>query len=138
MIATLVKGDLVVTNAARINLHRWNSIDAIRLSQIAALPDVARVIPVYEGHVGLKSPDDARVRRIIVYAVPPDDMPLAIGNSDAVARNLKFTHGFMYDRLSRPIFGDIQRASKSRSTNFPCASPARFPSGPTSSMTAPS
>ena len=107
MIATLVRGDLVVMNAARVNLHRWNTLEPIRLSQIAALPDIARVIPVYEGHVGLKSPDDHRVRRIIVYAVPPDAMPLAIGDADAVAQRLKFSHGFLFDRLSRPIFGAV-------------------------------
>jgi len=107
MIATLVRGDLVVMNVARVNLHRWNALDAIRLSQIAALPGIAQVSPVYEGHVGLKSPDDGRIRRIIVYAVPPDDMPLAIGDSDAVAQRLKFSHGFLYDRQSRPIYGHI-------------------------------
>ena len=101
LIATLVRGDLVVMNAARVDLHRWNTIDTIRLSQIAALPDIARVIPVYEGHVGLKSPDDARVRRIIVYAMPPDEMPLAIGDADTAAR-LKFSHGFLFDTAVAP------------------------------------
>jgi putative ABC transport system permease protein len=119
MIATLVRGDLVVMDAARINLHRWNAIDSIRLSQIAAVPGVARVIPVYEGHVGLKSPDDGRVRRIIVYAVPPEEMPLAIGDSDAVATRLKFTHGFLYDTLSRPIFGHIRPGQEIEIDKYP-------------------
>ena len=107
MIATMIRGDLVVMNTARVNLHRWNTLDGIRLSQIAALPFVAQVSPVYEGHVGLKSPDDGRIRRIIVYAVSPDDMPLDIGNRDEVAQRLKFSHGFLYDRQSRAIFGHI-------------------------------
>ena len=119
LIATLTRGDLVVMNAARINLHRWNSIDMIRLSQIGALPGIARVIPVYEGHVGLKSPDDNRVRRIIVYAVPPEDMPLAIGNSNSVAERLKYSHGFQFDRLSRPIFGHIRTGQDIEIDKFP-------------------
>jgi putative ABC transport system permease protein len=108
MIATLVRGDLVVMSAARSDLHRWNTLGAVRLSQIAAIPGVARAIPVYEGHVGFKSPDDNRVRRIIVYAVPPDDMPLAIGGNADIARLLKFSHGFLFDARSRAIFGHIQ------------------------------
>ena len=71
---------------------------------------------VYEGHVGLKSPDDNRVRRIIVYAVPPDDMPLAIGDKPNVARLLKFSHGFLYDRARAPYSAISGRASRSRST----------------------
>jgi len=107
-IATLVRGDLVVMNAARSDLHRWNTLAPGRLSQIAAMAGVARVLPVYEGHVGLRSPDDGRVRRIIVYAFPPDGMPLAVGDGDEVARLLKFSHGFLFDRRSRAIFGHIR------------------------------
>src|SRR5438067_1849117 len=98
-IARLVQGDLVVMSAARSDLHRWNTLDPIRLSQIAAVSGVARAIPLYEGHVGFKSPDDGHVRRIIVYAMPPDDMPLAIADSGS-ARLLKLSHGFLYDRRS--------------------------------------
>ena len=120
MIATLVRGDLVVMNAARVNLHRWNTLDRKSgWAQIAALPGIAGVSPVYEGHVGLKSPDDGRIRRIIVYAVPPDAMPLAFRDSDQVSERLKFSHGFLYDRLSRPIFGHIAPGQDIAIDNFP-------------------
>jgi putative ABC transport system permease protein len=105
--ATVVRGDLLVMNIARINLHRWDKIDLVRLEQVMAVPGVARVTPVYEDHVGLEDPEDKRVRRIILYAFPPDDIPFALANASDVTRQLKMSNGFMYDRLSRPIFGNF-------------------------------
>jgi putative ABC transport system permease protein len=108
LIATLVRGELIVMNKARTDLHRWDKIDAIRLAQIAAIPGVAKVMPVYEDHVSLRDPDDNRVRRIILFAFSPNDMPLNIGNPAKVSADLKMSHSFLFDRLSRPIFGDIK------------------------------
>jgi putative ABC transport system permease protein len=66
------------------------------------------VTPIYEDHVGLQNPDDKRVRRIILYAFPPEDIPFALKNPAAVSHALKISHGFLYDRLSRPIFGKFR------------------------------
>ncbi|MGH6888517.1 MAG: FtsX-like permease family protein [Rhizomicrobium sp.] len=107
-IAHLVRGDLIIMNSARVNLHRWDKIDAVRLQQAAAVPGVARVTPVYEDHVGLRDPEDKRVRRIILYAFPPNDIPFNLADPAAVTRELKISHGFLYDRLSRPIFGKFK------------------------------
>jgi putative ABC transport system permease protein len=107
-IAHLVRGDLIIMNSERVNLHRWDKVDAVRLQQAAAVPGVARVTPVYEDHVGLRDPDDKRVRRIILYAFPPNDIPFKLAHPAAVARALKISHGFLYDRLSRPIFGEFK------------------------------
>src|SRR5262249_22645459 len=106
-IATLVRGDLLVMNIARSNLHEWNTIEAIRLAQIAALPGIDHVSPVYEDHASIKSPDDNRVRRIILFGIPPDDIPLELGGDAATASKLRIPHTFLFDRLSRPIFGRI-------------------------------
>jgi putative ABC transport system permease protein len=108
LIATLVRGDLIVMNSARTDLHRWDKLDAIRLSQVAGIPGVARVMPVYEDHVSLKNPKDNRVRRIILFAFSPNDMPLDIGRPADVSAALKMTDSFMFDHLSRPIFGHIR------------------------------
>jgi putative ABC transport system permease protein len=107
IIANLVRGDLLIMNIARVNLHRWDKIDLVRLEQAAAISGVARVTPVYEDHVGLRNPADKRVRRIILYAFPPDDIPFKLDNPAAVTHALKISHGFLYDRLSRPIFGQF-------------------------------
>jgi putative ABC transport system permease protein len=108
LIANLVRGDLLVMNIARVSLHRWDKVDPVRLDQAAAVPGVARVTPIYEDHVGLRDPDDKRVRRIILYAFPPEDIPFALANPAAVSHALKISHGFLYDRLSRPIFGKFE------------------------------
>ncbi|HEX3663905.1 MAG TPA: FtsX-like permease family protein [Rhizomicrobium sp.] len=107
IIANLVRGDLLIMNIARVNLHRWDKIDLVRLQQAAAVPGVARVTPIYEDHVGLRNPVDKRVRRIILYAFPPDDVPFKLANPAAISHALKISHGFLYDRLSRPIFGQF-------------------------------
>jgi putative ABC transport system permease protein len=108
LIAGLVRGDFIVMNKARVDLHRWDKIDSIRLAQIAGIPGVARVMPVYEDHVGLRDPQGKRVRRIILYAFSPNDMPLDVGDPATVSADLKMSHSFLFDRLSRPIFGDIK------------------------------
>ncbi|HEX4080324.1 MAG TPA: FtsX-like permease family protein [Rhizomicrobium sp.] len=108
LVANLVRGDLLIMNIARVNLHRWDKIDAVRLEQAAAVPGVARVTPVYEDHVGLRDPDDKRVRRIILYAFPPDDIPFKLADPAGISHALKISHGFLYDRLSRPIFGKFK------------------------------
>jgi putative ABC transport system permease protein len=108
LIARLVRGDLLVMNIARVSLHRWDKVEPVRLDQIAAVPGVARVTPVYEDHVGLRDPDDKRVRRIILYAFPPDDVPFKLEDPAGISHALKIAHGFLYDRLSRPIFGKFQ------------------------------
>jgi putative ABC transport system permease protein len=108
LVANLVRGDLLIMNIARVNLHRWDKIDRVRLQQAAAVPGVARVTPVYEDHVGFRDPADKRIRRIIVYAFPPDDIPFKLEDPAAVSHALKISHGFLYDRLSRPIFGKFQ------------------------------
>lgn len=105
LIANLVRGDLLIMNIARVTLHRWDKIDLVRLDEAAAVPGVERVTPIYQDHVGLRDPDDKRVRRIILYAFPPDDIPFKLADPAGVSRALRFSHGFLYDRLSRPIFG---------------------------------
>ncbi|HEX4111432.1 MAG TPA: FtsX-like permease family protein [Stellaceae bacterium] len=106
-IADLMRADLVVMDISRVHLHRWDTMQPVRLDQIAAMPEVAKVVPIYEDAVGLKSPEDKKVRRIMVFAIPPDEIPLAIGNIDALQHWLKIPRGFLFDRLSRPIYGPI-------------------------------
>jgi putative ABC transport system permease protein len=107
IVANLVRGDLLIMNIARVNLHRWDKIDLVRLEQAASVPGVARVTALYQDHVGLRNPADKRVRRIILYAFPPDDIPFKLDDPAAISHALKISHGFLYDRLSRPIFGQF-------------------------------
>jgi putative ABC transport system permease protein len=109
MVASRIKADLVVMDRARIDLHKWTDLRDIRLYQIAAQPDVADVVPIYQGTMGLRNPPDRAVRRIIVFAFPADDVPFDIGNPEKISRVLRVSGSVLYDRLSRPIFGPIRR-----------------------------
>jgi len=108
-VARIARGDLLVMNIARVDLHRWDKVPRFELAQIAAVPGVAAVMPVYEDHVGFADPDDNRIRRIIVFAFSPSDFPLAIGDRQAIADHLRSMNGFVFDASSRPIYGRIGR-----------------------------
>jgi putative ABC transport system permease protein len=84
MVASRIDADLVVMDRARIDLHKWNSVRDIRLYQIAAQPDVADVVPIYQGTMGFRNPPDTAIRRIIVFAFPADDVPFDIGNREKI------------------------------------------------------
>lgn len=107
MMADLVRGDLVVMSRGRTNLHKWNELDRIRLSQIGGLAGVADVIPVYQTTAGLKDPDGDAIRRIVLVAFPAGRAPLKIGDETAMARALSTPRTILFDRRSRPIFGNI-------------------------------
>jgi putative ABC transport system permease protein len=119
MVATLARGDLLEMNWARVDLHRWDKIPRFELAQIGAVPGVAKVTPVYEDHLGFEDPDDNRVRRIIVYAFSPNDFPLAIGDRDQIAADLRSTDGFVFDTRSRQIFGKIARGQSINIDKWP-------------------
>ena len=107
-IALRIRGDLVIMNRSRIDLHRWDNMYPVRLNQLDGVPGIASVAPIYEDHVGLKNPQDLRVRRIVLFAVQPDNIPLNIGAAGEISRRLRISHGFLFDRLSRPIFGRLK------------------------------
>lgn len=118
-IATRIRGDLVVMNRARVDLHRWDNMYPVRLNQIEGVAGVARVAPIYEDHVGLKNPQDLRVRRVILYAVQPDNIPLDMGDATMLSARLKISHGFLFDRLSRPIYGRFVPGDEIEIDRFP-------------------
>jgi putative ABC transport system permease protein len=107
MIPNLVKGDLVVMSKARTNLHNWTDIDRVRLSQLAGLDEVDKVIPVYQGMMGLRDPQENAIRRILVLAFPAGDDPFAIGDAARIRDSLQTPGTVLFDRLSRPIYGDV-------------------------------
>ena len=109
MVASRINGDLVVMDQARVDLHKWTDVRDIRLHQIAAVPGVADVVPIYQGTMGLRNPPDKAIRRIVVFAFPANDVPFDIGNPEKISRVLRVPGSVLYDRLSRPIFGPIRR-----------------------------
>mgnify|MGYP006276894891 CR=1 FL=1 len=111
MMATLVRGDLVIMSRGRTNLHKWNELDRIRNFQLGGVADVAEVVPVYQSTMGLGAPGKQSVRRIVVIAFPSDRDPLAIGDSTMIERELATPRTVLFDRLSRPVFGEVAPGS---------------------------
>jgi putative ABC transport system permease protein len=109
LIADKLRADLVVMDSGRTDLHKWNRIDQIRLNQIAALPGVRSVTPIYQSGVDLKDPDTGAIHRIVMFAFPPDSFPLDIGDRKEISRVLNTPGTVLYDRLSRPIYGNIRK-----------------------------
>jgi len=104
LMATLIRGDLVVLDEGRTDLHKWDRLSRIRLNQIAAAHGVGDVIPIYQDTVGLRDPETNAVRRILVIAFPPEDLPIAIGDAQEIAAALRVQNTILFDRRSRPIY----------------------------------
>jgi putative ABC transport system permease protein len=107
-VAALTRGDLVVMHRARSNLQKWTEIPETRLAQIAAHPEVERVASVFGGVGVMRNPRDERARRAMVFGVPADDQPLAIGDPAEIARALRIPGAVLFDRKSRPIYGEVK------------------------------
>lgn len=113
--AELVRADFVVMNTLRLNLQDGSELPMIRLAQVAALPEVARVMPLYQSEVALRSRGDADradaarrpFRRIVVFSFSPEDDPLRIGDRAKIERSIKTPGSVAFDRDSRPVYGDI-------------------------------
>lgn len=111
-IATLVRGDLIIMSAARTSLHDWRRFDRVRLAQALGYKEVEQAIPIYEGGMLLRNPPDRSVHRVIAFAFPADAMPLDIGNPTKVKEELQKPNAILFDRLSRPLFGQISRGKE--------------------------
>ena len=107
MMATLVRGDLVVLDEGRTDLHKWDRLSRIRLNQITAVSGVSEVVPVYQDTMGLRDPETNSVRRILVIAFPPEELPFAIGEPAEVANALRMRNTILFDRRSRPIYAEM-------------------------------
>lgn len=107
LMATLIRGDLVVLDEGRTDLHKWDRLDRIRLIQVAAVPGVEKVIPVYQTSMGLFDPETNSVRRILGIAFPAEELPFAIGAPQQIAAALRVPNTILFDRRSRPIYAEM-------------------------------
>lgn len=105
---TAAQGDLVILDKRRTHLDKWDDILPIRLQQIASLPEVSAVLPVYQHGWNLRTSRDGPEKRIIVIAFSPDDLPLQLGWDQAALDRLRVPHTALFDRASRPIYGDLK------------------------------
>jgi putative ABC transport system permease protein len=107
-IVEAARGDLVVLDKRRVHLDKWDSLLPIRLAQIAGLPGVAAVLPLHQVGVNLRSGIDQPEKRLILLAFSPDAPPLELGLDQATLDLLREPNTVLFDRKSRPIYGELQ------------------------------
>ncbi|MDA8637750.1 ABC transporter permease [Rhodospirillales bacterium] len=108
-IARLINADLVLIHKKRTHLNKWNRFAPIHLQQVISMPGVSEGVPVYKDGVGLKNPETKQVKRIIMYAFPPESIPFNL--PDATQKDwasLKVKGNCLFDARSRDIFGKFQ------------------------------
>jgi putative ABC transport system permease protein len=106
-IVRAVRGDLIVLDARREHLNRWDSMAPIRVPQLAALDGVAAVRAVYQMGAGFRGAADETEHRIIVLGFDAHDPPLELGWTAETLAALRRPDSVLYDRLSRPIYGTL-------------------------------
>jgi putative ABC transport system permease protein len=106
-IVEAARGDLVVLDALRTHLNKWDSLLPIRTQQIAAVQGVRSVSPVYQAGVPFRSAPGQSDHRIVVIAFPPDDPPLELGWNAQTLESLRQPGVVLIDSLSRPIYGGL-------------------------------
>ncbi len=107
-VVAAARGELVVLDARRNHLNKWDELLPIRVAQIGAVDGVAAVRPVYQAGLSFRPAPREPEQRIIVMAFAPDDPPLELGWSAETLRQLRQPGVVLMDRLSRPIYGRLQ------------------------------
>ncbi|MCG6863118.1 MAG: hypothetical protein LJE70_17870 [Chromatiaceae bacterium] len=107
-LAPLINGDLVVLHKDRTHLNKWSVLNKIHLYRADVLSGVEKAIPLYKRFMGLRNKETDQVKQILVYAFPPDSMPLNIGDAAEVLPKLRKPRTVLFDRKSRDIYGRIE------------------------------
>jgi putative ABC transport system permease protein len=107
-ITHLIRGELVLVDRRRTHLNKWDTLERIRIFQSGAIPGIEAVIPVYKVPMRLRNAADGALKRIVVYAFPPDTLPIDLGGDAEQAKHLRLAGGLLFDRRSRAIYGDIR------------------------------
>ena len=107
-IVEAARGDLVLLDARRNHLNKWDELLAIRLPQIRTVEGVDAVSAVYQAGKTFRSAPDQPDHRIVVIAFPPDDPPLELGWSEDTLALLRRPGTVLIDRLSRSIYGELK------------------------------
>jgi putative ABC transport system permease protein len=107
-----IQGDLAIHARERETVGRVaRTFDRTRLAQARALPEVAAVVPLYEGYVSIKNPDTDRLRFIHTLAFPLGEGTLALDGLGDGETKLRRPRTFFWDERTRPLFGDLRIGS---------------------------
>lgn len=105
------KAELVMMSKKKVHLNKVYKFYLANLHQMLAYPEVAAVVPLYDGHALLKNPATGLYNAITVLAFPAGSDPLDIkGLTDHLGDLLNYK-ALIYDPKSRSIYGDIKLGS---------------------------
>lgn len=130
MVPPLFNADLVLMDHRREHMNRWNDLPANRLAQAAALPEVAAVVPVYNGTLAFQQGAAGQRRRIFVLAFPPDAQALRLPELETLAPRLRERGTVLFDRKSRPIYGPVEPGRRIELEGRPYTVAGLFAMGP--------
>ncbi len=108
MLASRYNADLIVMDHRRVHMNKWSTITRSRLNQVMSFDVVEEIVPVYQGRLRLRNPESRMLKAIFVMAFPPDSKAVALAGMDDSAAALKKRNTILFDRRSRPVFGDIR------------------------------
>lgn len=107
-IATHLNADLVMLDKRTRSINSFRRMPRARLYQALALDEVTSVVPVYEGQVGLVTPDSGMGKRVGYRAFPAGSAPFVIDGRPLDTEALKKPGTILFDAFSRDIYGDIR------------------------------
>jgi putative ABC transport system permease protein len=102
-----LKGDIFLLGSQSLSLVELKEFSQKRLYQSLGLPEVESVGSVYIGYGSWKNPQTKATRSLMTIGIDPDENVLDIPEIEPNLALLRESDVVLFDRASRPEFGDI-------------------------------
>jgi putative ABC transport system permease protein len=110
-LATVLDADVILLEKGRTSLLESDQLNRIRMQQALGFDEVVSAVPLYEGNQVIVNPDTGMIQAISVLAFPPHTAPLKIKGFDKFSDELGIKGNILFDRKSRPLYGNIKTGS---------------------------
>ncbi|MGF1590393.1 MAG: ABC transporter permease DevC [Pleurocapsa sp.] len=110
-----LKGDIFLLGSQSLSLVELKQFSQKRLYQSLGLPDVESVGSVYIGYGSWKNPQTRRTRSLMTIGIDPEDNVLDLPEIKQNLTLLRESDVVLFDRASRPEFGDIAQLLSQKS-----------------------
>lgn len=105
--------DLVLVPMGFKSLQLNADVPVAMTDVVSANPNVAQVLPVWFGVMSLKGPDMPVARRLAWYAIDVERPAIDVPGLKENLYKLRVTRRILFDRDSRPYFGDLAARAES-------------------------
>ena len=110
-----LRGDIFLLNSQSLSLVELKQFSQKRLYQSLGLPEVDSVGSVYIGYGSWKNPQTKRSRGIMAIGIDPEDRIFDLPQVNANLDKIRQTDVVLFDRASRPEFGNIPQLLSEKS-----------------------